>query len=111
MRLFNGPIGALVLITLGCAGLELQRRVDMAQLVEQLDDWSAVRLGALGPLRAGAGVLNRKRAAFLSTAMQEYGVARGPDSDRHHRGHRQGLPVRDWGARRGRLLPGWPRFT
>ncbi|HLM47732.1 MAG TPA: hypothetical protein VK458_27955, partial [Myxococcaceae bacterium] len=28
----------------------VQRRVDMARLVERLDDWSAVRLGALGPV-------------------------------------------------------------
>jgi hypothetical protein len=56
--------------------IELQRGVDMAGLVEQLEDWSAVRLGTLGPLRAGASILNRKRAAFLVTATREYGVAR-----------------------------------
>jgi hypothetical protein len=56
--------------------IELQREVDMARLVDELDDWSAVRLGSLGPLRAGADILNRKRAAFLVTATQEYGVAR-----------------------------------
>jgi hypothetical protein len=48
----------------------------MARVVEELDDWSAVRLGTLGPLRTGASVLNRKRAAFLVTATREYGVAR-----------------------------------
>ena len=54
----------------------LQRRVDMARLVRTLDDWSAVRLGALGPvLPAAAGVLNHKRASFLVTITQEYGVA------------------------------------
>jgi hypothetical protein len=53
-----------------------QRGVDMVRLVERLDDWSAVRLGALGPLPARAAeVLNRKRAAFLVTATREYGVA------------------------------------
>ncbi|WNG42760.1 hypothetical protein F0U60_00585 [Archangium minus] len=58
--------------------IELQRQVDMPWLVEGLDDWSAVRLGALGPLRseAGARILNRKRAAFLVTATREYGAAR-----------------------------------
>lgn len=65
---------------LACASpaefIELQRGVDMVRLVEELDDWSAVRLGSLGPLRAGADVLNRKRAAFLVTATREYGVAR-----------------------------------
>ncbi|MBM7119186.1 hypothetical protein I3V78_37105 [Archangium primigenium] len=56
--------------------IELQRGVDMVRLVEELDDWSAVRLGSLGPVRAGADVLNRKRAAFLVTATREYGAAR-----------------------------------
>lgn len=56
--------------------IELQRNVDMARVVEELDDWSAVRLGTLGPLRTGASILNRKRAAFLITATREYGVAR-----------------------------------
>ncbi|AKJ04849.1 Hypothetical protein AA314_06475 [Archangium gephyra] len=57
--------------------IELQRAVDMARVVEELDAWSAVRLGSLGPMRAeAAGVLNRQRAAFLVTATREYGVAR-----------------------------------
>ncbi len=56
--------------------VELQRGVDMVRVVEGLDDWSAVRLGSLGPLRAGADILNHKRAAFLVTATREYGVAR-----------------------------------
>jgi hypothetical protein len=58
------------------AFVALQRRVDMARLVRTLDDWSAVRLGALGPvLPAASGILNHKRASFLVTATQEYGVA------------------------------------
>ena len=53
----------------------LQRGVDMAALVESLEDWDAVRLGALGPLDArGSEVLGRKRAAFLVTATEKYGV-------------------------------------
>ncbi|QRN95346.1 hypothetical protein JRI60_40760 [Archangium violaceum] len=56
--------------------IESQRGVDMSQLVEGLDDWSAVRLGALGPLRAGADILNHKRAAFLVTVVREYGATR-----------------------------------
>ncbi|WP_257461749.1 hypothetical protein [Archangium lipolyticum] len=56
--------------------IELQRDVDMAPLVEGLDDWSAVRLGSLGPLRSGSHVLNRKRASFLVTTTREYGAAR-----------------------------------
>src|SRR6218665_1327954 len=57
--------------------IERQRGVDdMHQFVRELDDWSAVRLGALGPLREGASELNRKRAAFLVTATAQYGTAR-----------------------------------
>ena len=56
--------------------VQLQRGMDVAQLVRKLDDWSAVRLGALGPvLPEAAEVLNHKRAAFLVTATREYGVA------------------------------------
>jgi hypothetical protein len=58
------------------AFVQLQRGVDMARLVERLDDWSAVRLGALGPvLPEATEVLNRKRASFLVTATREYGPA------------------------------------
>jgi hypothetical protein len=56
--------------------IESQRGVDMVRLLEGLDDWSAVRLGSLGPLLSGADVLNRKRASFLVTATREYGAAR-----------------------------------
>jgi hypothetical protein len=57
------------------AFLALQRAVDMPRLVESLSDWDAVRLGALGPLDARASeVLGRKRAAFLVTATEKYGV-------------------------------------
>ena len=64
---------------LACASpaefVELQRGVDMPRLVEGLDEWSAVRLGALGPLREDAAeVLNRKRAAFLLAATERYGL-------------------------------------
>jgi hypothetical protein len=53
----------------------LQRAVDMPRLVESLSDWDAVRLGALGPLDAKASeLLGRKRAAFLVTATEKYGV-------------------------------------
>jgi len=55
--------------------IELQHRADMTRLVERLDPWSAVRLGSLGPVLAGADVLNRKRAEFLVAATEEYGPA------------------------------------
>ncbi|NOJ95416.1 hypothetical protein HMI51_21060 [Corallococcus coralloides] len=49
----------------------------MPRLVESLDDWDAVRLGALGPLDAKAsGILQRKRAAFLVGAVERYGPPR-----------------------------------
>jgi hypothetical protein len=55
--------------------LALQRRVDMPRLVEALEDWSAVRLGALGPMEARAAqVLQRKRFSFLVSAPQRYGA-------------------------------------
>ncbi|WP_370051384.1 hypothetical protein [Corallococcus sp. AB011P] len=66
---------------LACASpaafVAMQRGVDMPRLVESLDDWDAVRLGALGPLDAKAsGVLQHKRAAFLVTAVEKYGLPR-----------------------------------
>ncbi|QVW71799.1 HNH endonuclease [Myxococcus xanthus DZ2] len=64
---------------LACASpaefVAMQRGVDMAGLVESLTDWDAVRLGALGPMDAPASaVLGRKRAAFLVTSVEKYGV-------------------------------------
>ncbi|HEX5751058.1 MAG TPA: hypothetical protein VFZ09_32830 [Archangium sp.] len=54
----------------------LQERVDMPRLVESLTDWDAVRLGSLGPVREdAAGLLNRKRLAFILHATGTYGVA------------------------------------
>ncbi|MBN1206636.1 MAG: hypothetical protein JXB05_17265, partial [Myxococcaceae bacterium] len=55
--------------------LALQRRVDMPRLVEALEDWNAVRLGALGPMEAPAAqALQRKRFSFLISATQRYGA-------------------------------------
>jgi len=60
------------------AFVAMQGGVDMRGVVEALTDWDAVRLGALGPLRAeAAGVLNRKRAAFLVSATEKYGEGLG----------------------------------
>ncbi|PTL84342.1 HNH endonuclease [Vitiosangium sp. GDMCC 1.1324] len=53
----------------------LQQRVDMPRLVEALDDWRAVLLGALGPVREDAAhILQGKRASFLLTASECYGL-------------------------------------
>ncbi|RUO91228.1 hypothetical protein D7Y11_21025 [Corallococcus sp. AB018] len=63
--------------TTPAAFLALQRQADMPRLVEALSDWNAVRLGALGPLEAEAArVLLKKRAAFLSTAVEKHGPAK-----------------------------------
>ncbi|HSP81383.1 MAG TPA: hypothetical protein VLQ93_22890 [Myxococcaceae bacterium] len=63
---------------LGCTPAEfvaLQQRVDMPRLVEALDEWRAVRLGALGPVREDAAeALGRKRADFLMRATERYGA-------------------------------------
>jgi hypothetical protein len=67
---------------LACASparfVAMQRGVDMARLVEGLEDWDAVRLGALGPLvqAEASEVLTRKRAAFLVRAAEQYGLPR-----------------------------------
>ncbi|ATB36952.1 hypothetical protein CYFUS_002367 [Cystobacter fuscus] len=54
----------------------LQQRVDMPRLLEALDDWSAVRLGSLGPVREdAAAILQRKRASFLLSVTERYGLA------------------------------------
>ncbi|QAT88695.1 hypothetical protein EJ065_7170 [Corallococcus coralloides] len=63
--------------TTPAAFLALQRQVDMPRLVEALSDWNAVRLGALGPLEAEAArALLKKRAGFLSAAVEKHGVAK-----------------------------------
>ncbi|PTL77860.1 hypothetical protein [Vitiosangium sp. GDMCC 1.1324] len=57
--------------------LALQERVDMPRLVEALDDWRAVRLGAQGTLREDAArLLNRKRTSLLVDASEHYGAIR-----------------------------------
>ncbi|MFY0575619.1 hypothetical protein ACN28S_15760 [Cystobacter fuscus] len=54
--------------------LALQERVDMPRLLEALDDWRAVRLGALGPPREDiAHQLNAKRKSLLVKAPEAYG--------------------------------------
>jgi hypothetical protein len=78
-ELTGGEAESLLAPFLACPSpawfLALQARVDMPRLVGALDDWSAVRLGALGPLREDATeILNHKRAAFLVTATERQGV-------------------------------------
>ncbi|WP_415841850.1 hypothetical protein, partial [Myxococcus xanthus] len=64
---------------LACASpaefVAMQRGVDMAALVQSLYPWDAVRLGALGPMdEAASAVLSRKRADFIVTSVEKYGV-------------------------------------
>ncbi|WP_224241538.1 hypothetical protein [Hyalangium gracile] len=65
---------------LGCSTvadfLAAQRGVNMARVVERLGDWSAVRLGAFGPLvdARASRVLNGKRVSFLLKATEDYGA-------------------------------------
>nr|WP_238540055.1 hypothetical protein [Corallococcus macrosporus] len=48
---------------------------DMGLVVQSLYPWDAVRLGALGPMDEDASeVLSRKRAHFIVTAVEKYGV-------------------------------------
>ncbi|WP_309893417.1 hypothetical protein, partial [Archangium sp.] len=76
---FSSSAEALLAPFLACSSpaefVALQERVDMPRLVEALDEWSAVRLGALGPVREDAAhLLQRKRATFLVTATERYGL-------------------------------------
>ncbi|WP_408891531.1 hypothetical protein ACJ2CR_18910 [Myxococcus faecalis] len=65
---------------LACASpaefVAMQRGVgDMGAVVQSLTAWDAVRLGALGPMDEDASaVLSRKRADFIVTATEKYGV-------------------------------------
>ncbi|ATB43397.1 hypothetical protein CYFUS_008877 [Cystobacter fuscus] len=75
---FSSSREALLAPFLSCTSpgevLALQERVDMPRLLEVLDDWSAVRLGALGPPREDiARQLNEKRKSLLVKAPAAYG--------------------------------------
>jgi hypothetical protein len=77
---FSSEPEALLAPFLACTSpgefIRLQDTVDMPRLVEALDDWHAVRLGALGPVREDAApLLNRKRASFLLRATENQGLA------------------------------------
>ncbi|WP_052518066.1 hypothetical protein [Archangium violaceum] len=75
----SGDEEALLAPFLACRSpaefIALQQRVDMPRLMEALDDWSAVRLGALGPVSEDAAhLLQRKRAAFLVSTTEHLGL-------------------------------------
>ncbi|HYO73829.1 MAG TPA: hypothetical protein VEU33_47960 [Archangium sp.] len=75
----SGDAEALLAPFLACSSpaefVALQQRVDMPRLVEALDDWSAVRLGALGPVSEDtAHLLQRKRATFLVSTTERHGL-------------------------------------
>ncbi len=75
----SGDREALLAPFLSCTSaaefLALQQHVDMPRLVEALDDWRAVRLGAQGPPREDvAHLLNLKRASLLVEAPEAHGT-------------------------------------
>ncbi|MFY0530472.1 hypothetical protein ACN28I_47310 [Archangium gephyra] len=77
----SGDSEALLAPFLTCSSpaefLALQERVAMPRLVEALDDWRAVRLGAQGtPREDAARLLNRKRTSFLVKATERHGTVR-----------------------------------
>ncbi|WP_257455799.1 hypothetical protein [Archangium lipolyticum] len=77
----SGDREALLAPFLTCASpvefLALQEHVDMPRLVEALDDWRAVRLGAQGtPREDAAGILNHKRTSLLLNATEAHGTVR-----------------------------------
>jgi hypothetical protein len=51
--------------------IDIQSRLDMAAVLDQLDTWNAVRVGTLGPVRAGRDRLNRLRADLIFQATRE----------------------------------------
>lgn len=76
---FSDETEALLAPFLSCTSpgelVALQDRVEMPRLLESLDDWGAVRLGALGPVREdSAQILQHKRASFLVNITERYGV-------------------------------------
>ena len=58
------------------ARVELQRRLDMPALLGAMGDFEASRLGTLGPVTAGRELLNRKRAAYIKQAIDDYAPER-----------------------------------
>jgi hypothetical protein len=53
--------------------ISLQHQLDMEQLVAAMPDFEATRLGTLGPLIAGQARLNKKRAAYIVQALDDFG--------------------------------------
>jgi hypothetical protein len=45
--------------------IDLQANLDMEAVIGSLDDWTAIQVGMLGPLRTGAAAMNRKRASYI----------------------------------------------
>ncbi|HWU89053.1 MAG TPA: hypothetical protein VN253_17430 [Kofleriaceae bacterium] len=58
------------------ARVELQRRLDMPALLAAMGDFEASRLGTLGPVTTGRELLNRKRAAYIKQAIDDYAPER-----------------------------------
>jgi hypothetical protein len=53
--------------------IALQRQLDMEKIVKEMPDFEATRLGTLGPLTAAQATLNKKRAAYIEQAINDFG--------------------------------------
>lgn len=55
--------------------IAIQRHLEMPKVLTYLEDWDAVRVGALGPVIEGQNILNQKRAEYILRATHDYGVS------------------------------------
>jgi hypothetical protein len=55
--------------------IDIQSKVDMAAVLEEMSDWDVVRVGTLGPIRSGRERLNRARADYLYKMTRDRGAA------------------------------------
>ncbi len=72
----KGRAIADVLMTLSPAEfIDIQSRVDLPAIFGELEDWDAVRIGTLGPVKEPRDKLNRIRADFLYEMTRDRGPA------------------------------------
>lgn len=56
--------------------LDIQKNLDMPAVLDYLELWDAVQIGALGPVVNGEDKLNAKRTEFIGDAVHLYGINR-----------------------------------
>jgi hypothetical protein len=56
--------------------LDVQKQLNMAAVIDFLDKWDAIQLGALGPITAGVDKLNQERADYIVDSTNDYGLER-----------------------------------